>query len=89
MSPLHKAFNEAAKVIPELKDGIKKRKVLAENCASLDAPILKKPYNQLRKLYLELFLNIATDDLLVKCSAQSTAEQRWLLVEPFTWTPVL
>lgn len=82
---LHDLFKALESEIPELAEGTRKREALADNCAQLDAPILKKPVDELRKLYLELFMNIATDELLVKCSAQSTAQQRWSLVEPLTW----
>lgn len=78
---LRQAFAE----FPECQAGIDKRETLAENCAQLDAPILGKSVDELRKWYTVMFFNIATDEMLVKCSAQSTAEQRWNMVEPLTW----
>jgi hypothetical protein len=71
--------------LPELKEGNEKRIALAEKYAKLDAPILGKDEAELRKLYEVLYLNICTDELLKRCSDGSTAQQRWNMVEPFTW----
>lgn len=85
MKPLKEVFSEMEKVMPELGGGIAKRREMAEKFAALDAPVLKKDVAELRKLYEELFFNIATDELLEKCGDGITAQQRWNLVEPFTW----
>lgn len=71
--------------LPELNAGTNLRCELASKFAKLDAPILNKPEEELRKLYEVLFLNICTDEMLKKCGEDITAQQRWKLVEPFTW----
>lgn len=74
-----------AQFLPELTEGNKSRAELAAKFAKLDAPILNKPEDELRKLYEVLFFNICTDEVLKKCGEDITAQQRWKLVEPFTW----
>lgn len=78
-------IKKMAEFVPELEEGNKERAELADKYAKLDAPILGKDEAELRKLYGELFFNICTDELLKKCSEGSTAQQRWNMVEPFTW----
>lgn len=74
---IHSFFKECEQHFPELKDGIKRREVLADGLSQHDAPILDIPVEELHRLYLELFMNIATDEGLAKLSEQSTPETRY------------
>lgn len=81
---LMKVFDDMVDKVPELKEGIAKRKAAARECARKDAAILNKPEEELAKLYQELFFNICTDELLDGCIA-ATAQERWNVAEPLTW----
>ena len=78
-------FDFAAQFFPELRPGIDKREKLAREYAEKDAPVLGKDVNHLAQLYNQLFFGIALDSLLEKVTTGATAQQRWNLVEPFTW----
>ena len=78
-------LKESMNILSTIFAGTADRLQAAKDCAEKDAPILKKDVKLLTKLYETLFLGICTDDLFKEVRDNITAEQRWNLVEPFTW----
>lgn len=64
-------FELCAAEFPELEAGVNKRKQQADKYAELDAVALVKPVDELKPLYLELFLNMCTDQGLSRLESAS------------------
>jgi hypothetical protein len=59
-------FNEASKEFPELKTGIERREIMAKNLARKDGILLNRNSDELEPVYLDLLLNVCTEEMLIK-----------------------